>query len=143
MIDVIKLKQLYKDLNKQLQTQQGKSIMMKSYKMKKKVYLQINNIRTKWKSKKLNYRNIESFIILKNIKNLSYELNLSAKIKIHFIFHAFMLQWCDQDISIQIIETSIELNNKYEVEIILEKRMISEKFYYFIKWKKYNILENI
>ena len=72
-------------------------------------------------------------MILKNIKNLSYKLKLSIKIKIHSVFHAFMFQQCNQDISIQIIKTLIEFNNKYEVEIILEKRMISEKFYYLIK----------
>ena len=54
-----------------------------------------------------------------------------------------MFQQCDQNISIQIIETSIELNDEYKVETILKKRMISEKFYYFIKWKEYNISENI
>ena len=101
--------------------------------MKKKVYLQINNIKTKQKNKKLNHKNIESFIILKNIKNLSYELKLSAKMKIHFVFHAFMLQQCNQDISIQIIKMLIEFNNEYEVKTILEKKIISRKFYYFIK----------
>ena len=107
------------------------------------MYLQTDNIKTKWKSKKLNYKSIESFMILRNIKNLSYELELSTKIKIHSVFHAFMLQQYNQDISIQIIKTSIELNNEYEVEIILEKKTISEKSYYLIKWKRYNISENI
>ena len=143
MIDVIKLKQLHENLNKWLQTQCRKSIMIKSYKMKKKVYLQTNNIKIKQKSKKLNHKSIESFTILRNIKNLSYKLKLSMKIKIHSVFHAFMFQWCDQDISIQITEILIEINNKYKVETILEKRTISEKSYYFIKWKKYNISENI
>ena len=117
--------------------------MMKSYKMKKRVYLQTDNIKMKWKSKKLNYKSIESFMILRNIKNLNYELELSAKIKIHSVFHAFMLQQCNQDISIQITETLIEFNDEYEVETILKKRMISRKSYYFIKWKEYNILKNI
>ena len=133
MIDVINLKWLHEDLNKQLQTQQRKLIMIKSYKMKKKIYLQTDNIKTKWKSKKLNHKSIESFTILRNIKNINYELKLSAKIKIHFVFHAFILQWCNQDISIQIIKTSVELNNKYKVETILKKRTISKKSYYLIK----------
>jgi hypothetical protein len=38
-----------------------------------------------------------------------------------------MLQCCNQIISLQIIKTSVELNEEYEVENIL-KRMISEKF---------------
>ena len=107
------------------------------------MYLWTDNIKIKWKSKKLNHRSIESFMILKNVKNLSYKLNLSAKIKIHFVFYVFIFQWCDQDILIQIIKTSVEFNNKYEVETILKKKMISKKSYYLIKWKKYNISENI
>ena len=143
IINVMKLKWLHKDLNKWLQTQCRKSIMIKLYKIEKKIYLQTNNIKIKQKSKKLNHKNIESFMILKNMKNLSYKLKLSIKIKIHSVFHAFMLQWCDQDISIQITEISIETDNKYEVETILKKRMISRESHYLIKWKKYNISENI
>ena len=87
----------------------------------------------KWRSKKLDHKSIESFIILKNIKNLSYELKLSTKMKIHSVFHAFMLQQCNQDLLIQITETLIKFNDKYKVETILEKKMINEKSYYLIK----------
>ena len=107
--------------------------MMKSYKMKKKMYLQTNNIRTKQKNKKLNHKNIESFTILKNIKNLSYKLKLLTKMKIYSVFHAFMLQQCNQDILIQITETSIESDDEYKVKTILKKRTISRKSHYLIK----------
>jgi len=36
-------------------------------------------------------------------------------------------------ISLQIIETSVELNREYKIENILEKRMISEKAHYLVK----------
>jgi len=62
---------------------------------------------------------------------------------IYLIFHTFMLQHCNQIISLQITETSVELNEEYKIENILEKRMISEKVHYLVKWKKYNISENI
>jgi hypothetical protein len=38
-----------------------------------------------------------------------------------------MLQCCNQFIPLQITEMSVELNKEYQVENILEKRMISEK----------------
>jgi len=85
------------------------------------------------KSKKLENKSIESFKIVRNIKKLSYELDLLKKMQIHSVFHAFMLQHCNQTISLQIIETSVELNEEYEIENILEKRMISEKTHYLIK----------
>jgi ATP:corrinoid adenosyltransferase len=62
---------------------------------------------------------------------------------IHSVFHAFMLQHCNQIISLQIIKTSVELDEEYEVKNILKKKMISEKVHYFVKWKNYNISENI
>jgi len=91
----------------------------------------------------LSYKSIESFMIVRNIKKLNYELDLFKKMWIHLIFYAFMLQHCNQIILLQMSETSVELNEEYEIENILEKRMISEKAHYFVKWKKYNISENI
>ncbi len=53
-----------------------------------------------------------------------------------------MLQWYNQFISLQTTSTSVELKIKYEVENILEKRIISEETYYFVKWKEYDVLES-
>jgi len=72
-------------------------------------------------------------MIVRDIKKISYELNLFKKIQIYLIFYAFMLQHCNQIILLQIIETSVKLDEEYEVESILKKRMISEKVYYFVK----------
>jgi len=87
----------------------------------------------KMKSKKLRNKSIESFKIVRNIKKLSYELDLLKKMQIHSVFHAFMLQHCNQTIPLQITETSVESDEEYEIENILEKRMISEKAHYLIK----------
>jgi len=87
----------------------------------------------KTRSKKLNNKSIESFRIVKNIKRLSYKLDLLRKMQIHSVFHAFMLQHCNQIISLQIIKTSVELNKEYKIENILKKRMISEKAHYLVK----------
>jgi len=95
------------------------------------------------KSKKLDNKSIELFMIVRDIKKISYELDLFKKMWIHSVFHTFMFQYCSQVISLQIIEMSVELNKEYEIENILKKRIISEKTYYFIKWKKYDIFKNI
>jgi len=84
-------------------------------------------------SKKLNNKSIELFRIVRDIKKINYELNLLKKIQIHLIFYAFMLQHYNQIISLQNIKISVELNEEYKIENILEKRMISEKTYYFVK----------
>jgi len=44
-----------------------------------------------------------------------------------------MLQHCNQTISLQIIETSVESDEEYKIKNILEKRMISEEAHYLIK----------
>jgi len=97
----------------------------------------------KIKSKKLSNKSIESFMIVRDIKKLSYELNLLRKMWIYSVFYTFMLQHCNQNISLQITETSVESNEEYKIENILRKRIISEKAHYFVKWKDYNISENI
>jgi hypothetical protein len=51
----------------------------------------------------LNNKSIKPFKIKRNIKGLSYELDLLKKMWIHSVFHAFMLQCCNQFIPLQII----------------------------------------
>jgi len=81
----------------------------------------------------LNNKSIEPFEVKRNIKGLSYELDLLRKMRIHSVFHAFMLQCCNQFIPLQTIETSVESDEEYKVEDILEKQMISKKTHYLIK----------
>ena len=84
-------------------------------------------------SKKLDHQSIGPFVIKRNIKDLSYELDLSVNMKIHLIFHAFMLQSCDQSIPLQTKPTLIESDEKYEVERILDKKIISGTTHYLVK----------
>jgi len=133
MIDIAELKKLHKDLTQRIQAQHRITIKVKSFEVEEKVYLQTNNIKIKQKSKKLNHKSIEPFMIKRNVKNLSYELDLSTKMRIHLIFHTFMLQHCDQTISTQITETLIESDNEYKVKAILRKKTISETPHYLIK----------
>jgi len=109
------------------------TIEVKPFVVEEKVYLRTNNIHVKQRSKKLNNKSIKLFKIKRNIKKLSYELDLLKKMQIHSIFYAFMLQCCNQFIPLQIIKTFVELNEKYQVENILEKQMINEKAHYLIK----------
>jgi len=62
---------------------------------------------------------------------------------IHLIFYTSMLQQCNQFISLQVTSMSVEPKTEYEVENILEKRMISEKAHYLVKWKEYDALKSI
>jgi len=101
--------------------------------IEERVYLRTNNIHVKQRSKKLNNKSIEPFKIKRNIKGLSYKLDLLKKMRIHLIFHAFMLQCCNQFIPLQTIKTFVESDKEYQVENILEKQMVSGKAHYLVK----------
>jgi len=124
---------LHRDLTNRIQQQTEQTTKVKPFEVEEKVYLRTNNIHTKQRSKKLNNKSIEPFQIKRNIRGLSYELDLLKEMQIHSVFHAFMLQCCNQFIPLQIVKTSVKLNEKYQVEKILQKRMISGKAHYLIK----------
>ena len=141
-IDISELKKLHQDLVQMLQTQSGRITTVISYKIDERVYLWTDNIKIKWVSKKLDHQSIGPFMIKRNIKDLSYELDLSMNMRIHSVFHAFMLQLCDQFILLQTQPTLIKPDEEYEVERILGKKIISETAHYLVKWKEYNISES-
>ncbi len=142
ILDIAEIKKLHKDLTNRIQQQTGRTTEVKPFAVEEKVYLRTNNIHVKQRSKKLNNKSIEPFEVKRNIKGLSYELDLPKEMRIHPVFHAFMLQCCNQSIPLQTIETPVEPNKEYQVENILEKRMISGKTHYLVKWKGYNTSEN-
>jgi len=142
ILNIAEIKKLHRDLTNRIQQQTEQTTEVKSFEVEEKVYLRTDNIYVKQRSKKLNNKSIKPFRIKRNIKRLSCRLGLLKKMQIHSVFHVFMLQCCNQFISLQIIETFVELNEKYQVENILKKRMINEKTHYLIKWKEYNTSEN-
>ncbi len=87
-------------------------------------------------------KSIGPFMIKRNIKGLSYELDLPQGMRIHPVFHASMLQRCNQSIPLQATPTPVEPETEYEVEDILGKRMISEEAHYLVKWKGYDASES-
>ena len=89
--------------------------------IEEKVYLRTDNIHVKQRSKKLNNKSIKLFKVKRNIKGLSYKLDLLKEMQIHSVFHAFMLQCYNQSIPLQTTETSVKSDKEYKVENILEK----------------------
>ncbi len=142
ILDIAEIKKLHKDLMNRIQQQLRQMTEVKPFVVEERVYLRTNNIHVKQRSKKLNNKSIKPFKIKRNIKKISYELDLLKKMRIHPVFHASMLQCCNQFIPLQTTKTSVKLNEEYQVENILEKRMISEKAHYLVRWKGYNTFEN-
>ncbi len=72
-----------------------------TFKKKNKVYLLKWNIKMKRSSNKLNHMKLKLFEILEEKRSINYELNLSAFMKIHLIFHIFLLKSADSNSLIQ------------------------------------------
>jgi len=62
-----------------IQEQSRRTTEIKPFEVEERVYLRMNNIHVKQRSKKLNNKSIKLFKIKRNIKGLSYELGLSKK----------------------------------------------------------------
>jgi len=120
-LNIAEIKKLHRDLANRIQQQTKQMTEVKPFMVEERVYLRTDNIYIKQRSKKLNNKSIKLFKIKRNIKGLSYELDLLKKMQIHSVFHTFMLQHCNQFIPLQIIKTPVELNEEYQVENILEK----------------------
>jgi len=73
---------------------------------------------------------LESFKILEEKKLINYKLNLSTFMKIHLIFHIFLLKSADLNTSIQTESSEIDSesqNIKYEVKNILDQQNIKDQ----------------
>jgi len=75
---------------------------------------------------------LKSFEILEEKRSINYKLNLSASMKIHSIFHIFLLKSADSNMSIQTESSEINSesqNVEYKVENILNQQNIKDQFH--------------
>lgn len=110
-----------------------------------KVYLLRRNIKIKRPSNKLNHTKLRSFVIKTVKESINYELDLSAFMRIHSIFHIFLLKSADSETSLQINSLNINPESqveKYEVEEILDQQNVQGQSKYLVKWKGYEHIEN-
>ena len=92
-------------------------------KERNKAYLLRRHIKTKRSSNKLNYTKLESYKVLRFKESVNYELELLKSMKIHSIFHIFILEPADSETSLQINSSDINSESQveeYEVEEILD-----------------------
>ena len=117
-IQIEQLTLLHKELQKNIQFLAKRSVLYDNKKRdkdftlekKNKVYLLRRNIKTKRLNNKLNHIKLKSFRILKTKRSVNFELNLLTFMRIHSVFHIFLLKSADPDTFIQ-TETS-EINSE-------------------------------
>ena len=96
-------------------------------------------------TKKLTPRRFGPFNIIEKMSPLVYKLDLPASMKTHPVFHISLLKKYNEDtedferpIPPPPVE-DIDTNEEYEVEDILDKRIIKRKTQYLVKWKGYSL----
>ena len=98
------------------------------------VYLVIKNIITKEPSKKLDYKYLELYKIIKRISENNYQLDLSPKVRIYLIFYIFLLK---DAINVKLISTgrnNVKVNEKeYKVKKVLDTRNYQKRIEYLVK----------
>jgi hypothetical protein len=112
-----------------------------------RVWLKSTNIRTERPSKKLDWKKLGPFTVIKRIGMQAYQLELPKSMKIHPVFHVTLLEPYTQSTipgrmtepaSPVIIEDEVE----YEVEAILDSKVSRRRLLYLVKWKGYPDSEN-
>ena len=106
------------------------------------VFIKSTNIKINRTCKKLDFKYIGPFQINEVIGELNYKLDLPTSMKIHPTFHVSLLKAVTENrfpnrcipppLPI-IIDNEVE----YEVESILDKKIIRNQVYYLVKWKGY------
>ena len=109
-------------------------------KKRNKVYVLRKNIATSRSSKKLDQIKIESFEIVKNIRNINYKLKLLDQMKIHLVLHKSLLKSASTEVSILTkLSNDYIMNQKdrYQMQKILKENenFEDERRRYLMKWK--------
>jgi hypothetical protein len=149
-----RLKNIHEDLTeliKVTQNQQARYYDAKhkrvEYNVDDKVWLLSSNIRTQRPSKKLDWKRLGPYPITERIDTQAYRLQLPSSLKIHPVFHISLLdRYTESDIPGRsqsppppvVVEDQLE----YEVEEILDSRLMRNHVFYLVKWIGYPISEN-
>jgi hypothetical protein len=112
---------------------------------RKKVYLLRRNIKTKRPSSKLDFTKLGPFEIEEKKGPLNYKLRLPEGTRLHPVFHIALLEPADPKTPLQTDITGIDPEFEipsYNVEKILDMRIISNRPHYLVKWKGFAHTEN-
>jgi hypothetical protein len=101
-----------------------------------KVYLLRRNIKTKRPSSKFDFTKLELFEIEEKKEPLNYKLRFLEETRLYLVFHIALLEPADPKTPLQTDITGIDPEFEipsYNVEKILDMRIISNRPHYLIK----------
>ncbi|KEP45030.1 putative Transposon Tf2-1 polyprotein, partial [Rhizoctonia solani 123E] len=112
-----------------------------SFEVGEKAWLDAKNINLKSTSSKLNDRRLGPFKVIEKISNLAYRLELPESMRVHNVFYLGLPSKVKEDPKTPFKErpppVTIEGEEEYEVEAIVDHKREGDQMFYKIKWKGY------
>ncbi|QRW20628.1 Retrotransposable element Tf2 protein [Rhizoctonia solani] len=116
------------------------------YLIGEKVWLDGKNVELRTNSNKLDPKRLGPFKILEKISSHAYRLELPETLKIHDVFYVGLLSKSHESPSQPFPERpppeTIEGEEEYKVEQIIDSKRQQGKWFYLIKWKGYGPEDN-
>lgn len=114
------------------------------YQVGDEVWLSARYIQTTRPSRKLDWKCLKRFKIKSIISPYAYELELSASMKIHPVFHVSRLEPCAIDplpghVPPPAPPVIVDGGEEWEVDDLLDSRFRYSRLQYLVKWKGYNV----
>ncbi|KAF8751199.1 hypothetical protein RHS01_08647 [Rhizoctonia solani] len=124
----------------------GTKGVIPEYSVGEKVWLDGKNVELRTNSNKLDPKRLGPFEVTEKISSHTYRLNLPETLKIHDVFYVGLLskahESASQPFPNQPPPETIEGEEEYEVEQILDSKRQQGKWVYLIKWKGYGPEDN-
>ncbi|QRW23271.1 Retrotransposable element Tf2 protein [Rhizoctonia solani] len=116
------------------------------YSVGKEVWLDGKNVELRTNSNKLDPKQLGPFKVIEKISSHAYHLELPKTLKIHDIFYVGLLSKSHKSPSQPFPERpppeTIEGEEEYKVEQIIDSKQLRGKWFYLIKWKGYGLEDN-
>ncbi|QRW26650.1 Retrotransposable element Tf2 protein [Rhizoctonia solani] len=120
--------------------------MIPEYSIGKKVWLDGKNIELRTNSNKLDPKRLGPFKVTEKISSHAYRLELPETLKIHNVFYVGLLSKAHESPSQPFPSRpppeTIEGEEEYKVEQIIDSKRQRGKWFYLIKWKGYGPEDN-
>ncbi|KAF8748753.1 hypothetical protein RHS01_10607 [Rhizoctonia solani] len=116
------------------------------YSIGKRVWLDGKNIELRTNSNKLDPKRLGPFKVTEKVSSHAYRLELPETLKIHDVFYVGLLSKAhkspNQPFPSRPPPETIEGEEEYEVEQIIDSKRQRGKWFYLIKWKGYGPEDN-
>jgi hypothetical protein len=117
-----------------------------NFEIGQKVWLLRKNIKTTRPSEKLDHKRLGPFEIIGQINRVAFRLKLQKSMKIHDVFHVSLLEPYHVDSNSDRKQpppppVSVDNEDEFEVEQILDSRYRHNQLQYFVDWKGYGVDE--